>query len=524
MAKAARSNQRSRKPAATPAPATAPRRRLTAWPALIAGLVILGLGAALWQYFAAVTFDDRLLRKLPRDSALAGSARLSAFELDTLKQLTTAISYGNPAVLDGLKTGADQAKLREAFEDQFAFASTARGQLFIFTVRQETGVSALRDGLRAQIEQPQTVRAGELTVLQGIFKGTTTPVAVSRSGNEVYVASNAGLIEAASKESAGFTQVPKFSEVSGKLPSGRHGYLFYNPEVVRSPLGLNVGLLGASLLNRSDTIDISVAGVEPLPVSATLDRTSGQLLPAADLAVASVAGHGPHDLLRLLEEQRQEGDPPRAILLQNGLASASRTLGTDVVDTYFSAVGDYTYARFQGADAKPAWMGALEFESAQTAQQKVDDLVNRMRASVTFPVRREVVNVLPDGTQSREVTGEGREPATFVPFTAAGRTGQAVTVPGSLGTVHYVLEGQYLVVASSPEGIERMVKSLSNQGSDFQPSGALALRVKLSDRGQLLTGRDSLYDWLLSARPSGGEFKLDKASGELTGTVNFASR
>ena len=222
----------------------------------------------------------------------------------------------------------------------------------------------------------------------------------------------------------------------------------------------------------------------------------------------------------MLEEQRQETDLPRVITLQNGLANLSRLMGVDVTERYLGAAdGRFVYARFMGGDGKPSWYGAVEFGSPEQAQQTATELINELTAKVPVPLQRIVVRQLPDGTESREIEFQGKVPMAFVDYQVAGRTGKAANLP-SIGVVHVMTEGPYMILSGTPEGTQRMLNTLAAEHTGVGSSGPLAVRLRVPDAYRLLESRDVLFDWVLATRPSGGSFEL-KPSGDLSGTLEF---
>ena len=209
--------------------------------ALVIGMLLLGLGALLWQQFANATFSDRLIRKMPTDSVSAGVARLSALDSVSLKQYAQGANVQAstvPALMDALSgSGVTKDQLSQALDDQFAWATTPRGNLAVFTVANEGALRAASDKLAGRLDNRQAAQLDELKADTGTLRGTTVPIVTAVSGRELYVASNPELIKAAVKEQDGFTSLPQFTELSSSLPGASGGYVFFNTPVVKTKLG-----------------------------------------------------------------------------------------------------------------------------------------------------------------------------------------------------------------------------------------------------------------------------------------------
>jgi hypothetical protein len=505
-------------------------RSIRYWPVLLAGILLAVAGIFLWQQSASATLSDQLLRKVPKDSQLAGVARLSRLDYDTIRQVSGSAKIEPKRTGDLLSTlskaGITPEELRLAFDDQFAFGRTPRGDLAIFTVAQDQNFSTLASKFETQtgdlkaVERP--IDAGTVKLWQGTVRETGAVVTAFRSGREFYVSSNPDLIVAASREADGFTSLENFSDASKRLPPAADGYLFVNVAQLKDLTGkLPVSALtGIAWTNRPEELAISAYSSNSLTVTERLPRAKGAILPGTDYASVSLEGQNVVSFLHLLEDQRQETDLPRVINLQNGLASLNRKLGVDLEPDYLGGNHPFAYGRFRDAEGKSQWFGALEFDSPEAATAKITDLVQRLRDRVTVPVRKEVVRILPDGSQSREIVSEGRQSLTITDLPVNDRTAQTTTLP-TLGGVAWVLDRQYLVVGSSADAISRMLKTLAGPSAKTGERGELAVRMKLADLGTLSASSDSLFDWILAARPDSGRFSLGKSSGELRGAVEF---
>lgn len=498
--------------------------RLRAWPALLVGLIVLGAAVLLWLQLSAVTFNGLLLQKLPADSYVAGVARIGALDGDTLKRVaasTNILPQDATAVANAIsRSGITKKQIRQSLGDQVAFAGTTHGSLFIFTAGREEALTELVKGLSAQAENMQTIDRNGTKYLTGKLRDGQSQFTVVRQGSELYVASGPELIEAATKETNGFTSVAQVSELSKRLPGASDGYLFYNLQPVQNKVGVTVPLFGLAWVNKKDSIKLSVESSANSRVSTRLKTASGKLLPKTDVATASISGVQLSDYLHLLEEQRQETDLPKVLRLQNGITNLNHTLGINLESEYLAAAdGNFVYARYPtGEDAE--WLAIVEFKSAATANERVTDLVAKLRAKLTVPVRKEVIKVLPDNTQSREIVAEGRSPLTVADFSVDGRTGQTAALPGSVGQIYWLVDRQYLTIGSSPDAISRALKTTGNPpGADAK--GELTVRAQVKDAGRLLADPDVLLEWVLATRPARGHFVLNKANGELVGGLEF---
>lgn len=511
-------------------------RRLRYWPALIAGVLLLILGGFLWYQSSRAVFDSQLLQQLPKDSSVAGVARLSRFSPDTVNQVahSTTIDPARAAILvQALNAaGIDRAALKAAVGDQFAFARTTRGDVAIFTVAKESAFSDAAGRLTGQAGGATTAKTADLQTNSGVLKiwqgtlaggqpGGQPVVSAYRQGGKFYVATNPDLIVGALRETNGFTSLDQFAGVSKQLPPGADAYLFVNAAQFKDP-PVAFPLTGLAMTDQKDRLKLAVRVADPAVVSKPPPNTDGALLPGTDAASAAVEGTDVTGYLHLLEEQRQESDLPRVITLQNGIAALNRTLGVDLEHDFLSrADGRFVYARYRAANGTEQWFGAIRFDSAQTAQNKVAQLTSLLRERVTVPTRHERVRVLPDGTQSREIVSEGNEALDISDVSIEGHVGNAATFP-SLGAVNWVTDGEYLVLGSSPEAAARMIRTIAHPPKPGE-RGTLAIRAKLSEVPGLLASRDGLFNWILATQPESGSFTLSKSTGELQGAVRFKS-
>ncbi len=496
------------------------------WPfiALVSGLALLALATALAVGVSQQEDNTQLLAKLPKDATVAGVGSLKSGDFDALRQLSgsTGISADQTkGLLDTVAAGGvTREKLDKAFKKEFAFAATSRGGLAILTVRDANATTILQNELNAQLENVQSVQKEDLTIRQGTVKTSGMPVAVAQQGTTVYLANGPDLISAAENESAGFSTLDSFSDVARRLPSGQDAYLFFNPDKAKEKIGVAVPLFGVALHRTEVGYDVSLQTADTETFGERLVKTSGEALPPADKATASVEGRKILDYLHLLEAQRQENSLPKVLTLRNGITNLSRQLGQDLESDYLAAAdGHFVYSRFGGASGEE-WMAAAGFPDAATAQRKTTELENALAAKVTIPVRKQVVTVLPDGTQSREVVSEGRGPFTFTAVPIGSLNASSVGLPGGLGTVYFAVYDKYFVLSNSQDGLTRMTASLA-QPADVRSSGDLAVRLKLVNLKDIQQKPDSLSDWVFATRPARGTFKLDKASGVLEGTVDF---
>ncbi len=506
-------------------------QRLRYWPALIAGVALAVLGGFLWYQSSQAVFDNQLLQQLPKDSSVAGVARLSRFSADTVNQVaqsTTIDSARAANLVHALNAaGIDRTTLKDALGDRFAFARTSRGDLAVFTVAKESAFADAAGRLTGRTGGAATAKTAELQTNSGVLKiwqgtvgGGQPPVSAYRQGGKFYVSTNPDLIVDAIRETNGFTSLDQFAGVSKQLAPGADAYVFVNVAQSKNP-PVAFPLMGLAVTDQKDRLTLVIRVADPAVVSKPLPNTNGALLPGPEAAAAALEGTDMAGYLHLLEEQRQESDLPRVIALQNGIAALSRTLGVDLERDFLSpADGSFVYARYRAADGGEQWFGAVRFDSAQTAQAKVGQLTALLRQRVTVPTRHERVRVLPDGTQSREIVSEGNEALDISDVSVEGHGGNAATFPG-LGAVNWVTDGEYLVLGSSPEAAARMVRTIAHPQGKLDERGSLTIRAKLSAVPGLLGSRDGLFNWILATQPESGSFTLSKSTGELQGAVRF---
>jgi hypothetical protein len=512
-----------KRPAKSP---TLPRVRF--WPALIAGILLVALGAALWVTSSKAVFNSALLRKLPKDSSIAGVARLSQFDRETVQQVSqnAKIDPARSTVLLQAMSEAhiDPKLVGQALDDQFAFARTTRGDLAVFTIRSEESFNDLAKRASSQTHDAKIserqANGGTFKTWQAVINGNQETVFAYRSGQELYLSTNPELIIGASRENAGFTSLDQFAGVSKQLTAGADAYLFLNASQLKDP-PVAFPLTGIAINNHKNGLKLSMQVAEPAVVTTSLKATNGSLLPSTESAAASLEGTNVAAYLHLLEQQRQESDLPRVISLQNGIASLNRTIGIDLErDIFGAATGPFVYARYRSADGAGQWFGAIEFDSDEIANAKVAQLTKLLRERVKVPTRHEVVRTLQDGTQSREIVSQGNEPLEITDMTVENKGGNAANFPG-MGSVNWLVDGKYLVIGSTPEAVGRMVKTIAQPTGNVGERGELAVRSKLPELPGLMGGRDGLFNWILATQPESGTFSLSKATGELQGAVRF---
>lgn len=498
------------------------RRSPWSWVIFAIGILLLVAGGVMYGMFQSQQSAHDHIKKLPSDAYVAGIIRVADLNHESVKQLATSTNIypaRSATLLDALATrGVTTDKLTRAFQSHFAFALTTHGGIAIGRVKDEAAAREVYALLTPVLENQTKPVADGAPLASGALKDI--PMAVGQDGPDVYIASNAELIATARNETNGFTSVSRFADVAESLATGRNGYVFYNAKVVRDRVGADVPLFGLAYKVTDSGLDIDLRTASTTPVANQLSSTSGKLLPPPTAALVSIEGEGLLDYLHLLEEQRQETNIPKVLSLQNGIVSLGRSLGVDFEKEYLAAPsGHFTYARFRTSTGIE-WMGATEFPDAETAVRKVSELQSAMAAKLTIPIRKQVVRILPDGTQSREVVSEGRQPLGYSNFTVGDKTGSIVALPGGIGLIHFIVQDKYLIVSSSPEGVSRMLDSVGKP-SDTRTNGELAVRLKLSEAHGALAEPDTVLDWILVTRPSKGDLRLDKATGILEGTVGF---
>lgn len=493
-------------------------------PALFAGLAFVALAVAMASQFSQRTFSSDLLRKLPKDSTVALVSRVSELDNTSLRQVTDATGIqrtSTSAYLNALSADTHRETIKRAVADEFALGRTTHGSVAIFTVRDAGALAELQDSLKTKLVGPQKTERDGLTFLSGTLADTAQVVTLALDGGKLYIASNPELILGARQEENGFTANERFNELSKKLPPAKDAYIFFNPAPVKSSLGLDVPLFGAGIANHKENLEISMHSASVSSTSVGLDETSGKLLAPADLASVSLQGKDVQSYLRLLEEQRAETSLPKVVSLQNGIANLSRTLGVDVEREFVGAAsGQFMYSRFIDPQNATQWFGLVEFPSAEEANAKTTEILSLAASKVKIPVRKQIVRVLPDGSQSREVISEGQEPLALEEQTIEGRKVTSMTLPGGFGPMLLVVHDKYLFAASSDVGISRLFQVTRREGQAAH-SGELTVRIKLADGKRMLADPDAFEDWILATRPARGEFRLDKSNGVLSGGVYF---
>ncbi len=492
-------------------------------PALLAGLGLLGVAIFLYVNQVRNAVSPQALSKLPKDSAVAGVLRLDRFDLPTIKQLSVALAASPqtaPPVLDSLQqAGVSKEKLEDAFANHVAFAATNRGSVAILSIKSPTAFTELKQTMQSLAATTQTETRDGQDVTTFTLRNPATQVSAAVSGTELYLASNAALLREVRAQNDGFLNVPSFDGVAQQLPAGRDGYIFYQPSISKAALPANLPLTGLALTNQPSQIKIDLATSETTPVNSPISSTKGQLQPSLQYASGSVSGTNISQWLQVVENQRQETDVPKVIGLQNGLASLSRSLGADFQRTFLApATGQFVYGRYS-ADNQQQWMALLEYASAEEASSKLSQFVSLAQSKLTIPVRKQVVTTLPDGTQSREIVSETREPLSFSDADAAGTAVKSAILPGNFGPLLVTTNGKYIIMASSADAVKRMISSIQNP-VPVKEQGDLAVRVKVADLRNLISDQDQLSDWVFAVRPSSGKLTLLRSSGELFGVLN----
>ncbi|MSU76409.1 hypothetical protein EXS54_02995 [Patescibacteria group bacterium] len=500
------------------------------WPALVGGVLLLGLVIILWQQLAQATFNDQLIKKLPTDSYLAGVVKLSTLDPNSANQLSASTSVEQPetsGLVDLLKRdGATMDQLRDTFDDQVAFAKSKRGNVAILTIKDTAAFTKLTDQIKKEATDGKTLEqlqksGSNVKVWQGTLHNPDRTVAAYQSGREFYVGSTPEIVAAASQESNGFSSQEFFTDVSKQLPAGRDAYVFINASQMPQPPIVVPPMIGVGILNHDNELKLATYTADTPVAHRQLPQTDGSLLPSAKLAQASVQGQNVMQYLQLLEDQRQESDLPKVIALQNGLSSIDRKLGASLENDYITqAGGAFVYARYRDAVGKNQWFGALQFSSDNEAANRVTDLTKRLRERITVPVRHEILRTLQDGTQSREIVSEGAEALEIGDVSIEGHAGQQALFP-SIGNVSWAVDGRYMIMGSSAEAAARMAQTIAGPKAKTDGHGDLAVQVKLNGATALTTTSDGLFDWILSTRPQSGSFTLNKQTGVLNGTVKF---
>jgi hypothetical protein len=502
-----------------------PLRRPKFLGALVAGILLLILGAFLWKQLDKLTFSEDLLRQMPADSTVAGVARLSEADPkvmgafaekgqilpQSLKPLLDAVNAADP----------DGTLLQDAVQNQFAWADSARGGVAVFEIKDPHKLQSLSDTLSGSVESFEQAKAGEVSVKTGVLKGGTQKIAVGVSEGKLYLSSNPELIGAVAAETNGFASLPGFSEVSDQLPPTQGGYVFYNTAQVPSAVAKRYRIVGLSWKRQENDLAVSARVSDAEPVQLRLPESDGRLLAPADLATASLGGTDPAKYLRVLEAQRQQEELPKVLAYQKAVAALDRAIGGSTINDYLAkATGDWSYSRYKN-EAGEQWMAALEFPDAATAQNVTEQFVAKLNQHVTIPVRRDVITVLPDGTSSREIESEGRVPVSFVEAAYPGGTARAATFP-NIGPINFVVKDKYLLVASELGGLQRLDSIIANPAGKVEP-GDLTVRAQALQANAVIGKPDPLLDWILATTPSEGDFVIN-SDGVLAGSLDFARR
>lgn len=526
-----------KKAAKTPAKASSPSRRQAAQEphvlkrpkflgALVAGVVLLVIGGLMWKQLAGLTFSDDLLKQMPADSTVAGVARLS--EADTkvmgaFAEKGQVVPQTLKPVLDAINgSDSDGKLLKEAVESDFGWSDGSRGAIAVFTIKNPQKLQTLSDKLSGSVESFEQAKAGDLSVRTGQLKGTTQKISVAVADGKLYLASSPELIGGVAAETNGFTSLPGFQEVSQKLPPAQGGYVFYNTAQVQSAVAKRYRIVGVSWERQDNDIRLATRVSDTVPVQLRLPKSSGSLLAPADLATVSVAGTDPAKYLQLLQAQRQQEELPKVLSFQKSVAALDRSIGGSTINDYLAkATGDWSYSRYK-SDAGEQWMTVIEFPDAATAQNVVTQFTGKLSQSVTIPVRREVVTVLPDGTSSREVESEGRVPVAFVDSPYPGGTAKSATFP-NIGPINYIVKDKYLLAASELGGLQRLDSLIATPSAKVK-EGDLTVRAQVTQASGVVTKpNDPLLDWIVATTPAEGDFVID-VNGVMAGSINFERR
>ncbi|MEX2043298.1 MAG: hypothetical protein WD926_00195 [Patescibacteria group bacterium] len=500
-------------------------------PALVAGLLLLVAGIALWLLLSSASVTKNLFAKLPEDSRIAGVARLAAFDYGTLEQVSSSAAIypdETKAFVSLVRSAVSPELLAKALGGEVGFAQTPDGHtLAVVTVRDEALYSQLADAIGGRLDNAKPVaidtpERGSLTFSGGRLPGTKITVLSYREGSYVYFATDQRLILGALEGAGGFDRHDRFADVSNDLPGSQDAYVFLDGSLSERYPRLKYDLVGLAIENDERRLKIEAVNAVTPQAQEALGRTSGNLLPPVSAAPVSISGTNVLKFLRLLEEQRSEEDLPGVLRFQNGVSSVDRQLGIDLERDYLAAAdGAFVYARYRDGDARH-WMGLLEFGSPETARGKTDELQKLLKAKAKVPVRREVVKVLPDGTRSREIESQRNEPLSVRMVTVEGQPAGSARLP-SMGRAVWQVRDRYLLIGSSEEAVARLVRSLVDP-SPADARGQLVVRAALAEAATVTGGEDGLFGWILFTRPGRGSFALDKATGELTGDVTFAER
>lgn len=500
-------------------------------PALIAGLLLLVAGIVLWLLLSGASVTKNLFTKLPENSRIAGVARLAAFDYGTLEQVSSSAAIypdETKAFVSLVRGAASPGLIAKALGSEVGFARTPDGHtLAVVTVRDEVLYSQLADAIHGRLDDAKRVTAdtperGRLALSAGRLPGTKITFWSHREGRHVYFATDQRLILGALERTEGFDRHERFADVSSDLPGSQDAYVFLDGSLSERYPRLKYDLVGLAIRNDGQRLRIEAVNASTPRVREALGRTSGELLPPVSAAPVGISGTNVLEFLRLLEEQRSEEDLPGVLRFQNGVSSLDRQLGIDLERDYLAAAdGTFVYARYRDGKAR-RWMGLLEFGSPETARSKTDELQRLLEAKAKVPVRREVVKVLPDGTRSREIESQRNEPLSVGTVTVEGRPAGSARLP-EMGRVVWQVRDRYLLLGSSEGAVARLVRSLA-EPSPAGAKGQLAVRVDLAEAATVTGNEDGLFGWILFVRPERGRFTLDKATGELAGSVTFAER
>lgn len=501
------------------------------WPALVAGVALVVLGVWLWAMVSRATVSQALLAELPADSRIAGVAKLAAFDVRTVEQVSqsaTLYPAGAKSLVAAIRDAATPELIGAALGAEVAFAETDGHGLAVVAIRDRGAFEELAGKVSGRLADLRSVRAdsaerGSVTLFSGTLPESRQAIFAYREGNRLFLATDREVLLGALVQKTGFDANEAFADVSAELPGGADAYVFLAGALTDHYPRLNFDLVGMAIENGEDRLRVTAVSADPPKTAVSPPRTSGDLLPSTELATLGVSGTDVVSYLRLLEGQRSAADLPEVIKLQNGIASLDRRLGVDLEADYLSAAtGRFTYARY-AEDGRKQWMALAEFDGPEIARTKVESFEQLARQKLTVPVRREVVKVLPDGSRSREIESEKQERLSIRTVTVEGRPAKTTKLP-SLGTIVWQVRDSFLLVGSSDASLARLVRTLGNPGADVDERGQLAIRLDLSAAKNLTGGEDIFYDWILATRPAEGVFTLDKRTGELSGNVTFAER
>lgn len=493
----------------------------------IAGLALLVVAFFLQRSLTQLTYSDALLKPLPKDSAVAGLARLDVVKTDTLVDLAkaTGTQLESATALKDLFTqsGASSDDIRRALEQKFSFAQAPSGSVAVFTIRSEKALGELRGKLVSSTTKQADQEINGVRLSVASFGTPPRTVYMAQDARKLVVASTAGVAVNTLRETGGFSSVPTLETAAKRLPGAADGYLFYSTKD-KTPGAIGVlPLIGIAWNDKKQTVDLHVASGDVSSVTTSIKRTSGNILPSVDTAGYSVEFASLSQALAIIEEQRQDVDVPGVVRFQNNLSALSRTLGKDVESDLIATVDSGAlYGRFLDSSGNPQWMMSLGFKDADAATKMEQELLPLMQQKITVPIRKEIIRVLPDGTQSREIASEGKQPLVFSDIVVEGKPGKATTLPANIGAVYIVRDGRAILVGSSQEAVARLIQSAATRKSSPY-SGAFALRAKLPGSTALINNPDIFARWFYVLRPDIGRFSLDKASGVISGAFDYES-